>query len=102
MSFFKYRKIPATIATAFILISSTIFTPTGFAQVSSAKPEECGWVCTNLKQTWNYMFHPERVNQCRPRGLEIDKKLEELTRQAFTRDDPSIPHYCGDPFSSAE
>ncbi len=102
MNPYRNRTSPAIMAAACILLFSITFTMTGFAQVLSPASDECDWPCKNLKQLWNYLFHPERVNQCQPRGLEIDKNLEELTMRAFTRDDPSIPHYCGDPFSTKE
>jgi hypothetical protein len=94
------------IAAAMLLAVSTILLPsvlvhTGFAQVSSAASDDYGWVCKNLEQDWNYLFHPDRVNQCHPRGLESDNRLKELSKKAFTRDDPLVPRYCGSPFSSS-
>jgi hypothetical protein len=68
------------------------------AQVLPAKVDECRLVCKNLKQDWNYLFHPEMVNQCEPRRLKTDESLEELSKRAFTRDDPFIRRYCGSPF----
>lgn len=93
------------IASAILLVLSTMLFPTvlvhaGFAQVSSAASDNSEWACKNLKQDWNYLFHPDRVNQCQPRGLESDKRLKELSKEAFTQDDPLIPRYCGSPFSS--
>jgi hypothetical protein len=44
------------------------------ATSSAPSTEKCDWVCRNLKEDWNYMFHPDRVNQCRPRELEDSKK----------------------------
>jgi len=93
------------IASAMLLVVSTMLFPAGFvhagfAQVSSAASDDCGWACKDLKQDWNYLFHPDRVNQCQPRGLESDKRLKELSKEAFTQDDPLIPRYCGSPFSS--
>ena len=41
------------------------------ASASPASEEECGVVCRNLKQDWNYLFHPERINQCKPREIEV-------------------------------
>ncbi len=93
------------IASAMLLAVATMLLPTvfvhaGFAQASSAASDDSGWVCKNLKVDWNYLFHPERVNQCQPRGLETDNRLEKLSKEAFMRDDPLIPRYCGSPFSS--
>ncbi len=93
-------------AVAMLVVMSTMLLPTGIVhagidQVSSAASDGYGWVCKNLKDDWNYLFHPDRVNQCHPRGLESDKRLIELSKKAFTRDDPLIPKYCGSPFSSA-
>ena len=39
------------------------------AAASPPSEEKCDWACKNLKQDWNYMFHPERVNQCKPREI---------------------------------
>jgi hypothetical protein len=94
------------IAAAMLLVASTTLLPTvlvhaGFAQVSSPASDDYGWPCKDLKQDWNYLFHPDRVNQCHPRGLETDNRLKELSKKAFTRDDPLIPRYCGSPFSSS-
>ncbi len=93
------------IVSALLLFAATalfhaVFVHTGFAQVSTAASDNCGWPCQNLKQDWNYLFHPSRVNQCQPRGLESDNRLEELSKEAFTRDDPLIPRYCGSPFGA--
>lgn len=102
----KMNSLRTAIAAAMLLLVSTMLLPIGFVhagsdQVSSAASDDYGWVCKNLKDDWNYLFHPDRVNQCRPRGLESDERLKELSKKAFTRDDPLIPRYCGSPFSSA-
>jgi hypothetical protein len=101
------NSLKTAIAAAMLLAMSTMLLPpvfvhAGFAQVSSAAPDDYGWFCKNLQEDWNYLFHPNRVNQCHPRGLESDNRLEELSKKAFTRDDPLIPRYCGSPFSSAD
>jgi hypothetical protein len=62
--------------------------------------DDCGWVCKNLKQDWNYLAHPSLINQCTPRRLEIDYRLVEESRKAFTRDNPFLRRYCGSPFST--
>jgi len=89
----------ATLLIAFMMLFPTVFVHTGFAQVSSVASDNCGWPCKDLKQDWNYLVHPDRVNQCKPRRLDIDKRLMEQSIKAFTRDDPLIPRYCGSPFS---
>jgi hypothetical protein len=43
------------------------------ATASPPSEEKCDWYCKNLKQDWNYIFHPERVNKCKPRQLENDE-----------------------------
>ncbi len=100
------NSLKTAIAAAMLLGMSTLLLPpvfvhAGFDQVSSAASDDHGWVCKNVQEDWNYLFHPDRVNQCRPRGLESDNRLEELSKKAFTRDDPLIPRYCGSPFSFA-
>ncbi len=90
----------ATLLIAFMMLFPTVFVHTGFAQVSSAASDNCGWPCKDLKQDWNYLFHPDRVNQCRPRRLESDGWLIEQSKKAFTQNDPLVPRYCGSPFSS--
>ena len=102
----KMNSLRTAIASAMLLVASTMLLPAvlvhaGFAQVSSAASDDCGWPCKDLKQDWNYLIHPDRVNQCQPRGLESDNRLKELSKKAFTRDDPLIPRYCGSPFSSS-
>jgi len=32
--------------------------------------EKCNWPCKDLKTDWNYLFHPERINQCKPRDIK--------------------------------
>jgi|GEM_PF-834039 hypothetical protein len=98
------NSLRTAITSAMLLVVSamlfpTVFVHTGFAQVSSPALDNAGWVCKNLEEDWNYLFHPDRVNQCRPREFESDNRLEELSKKAFTRDDPLIPRYCGSPFS---
>jgi len=98
------NSLRTAIASAMLLVVSavlfpTVFVHTGFAEVSSPESDNYGWVCKNLQEDWNYLFHPDRVNQCQPRGLESDNRLEELSKKAFTRDDPLIPRYCGSPFN---
>jgi hypothetical protein len=50
--------------------------PVGYsdcASTATASPpseEKCDWYCKNLKQDWNYLFHPDRINQCKPRELK--------------------------------
>lgn len=39
------------------------------ATASPPSEEKCNWVCSNLKDDWNYIFHPNRINQCKPRQL---------------------------------
>lgn len=39
------------------------------ATASPPSEENCWWVCSNLKQDWNYLFHPDRINQCKPREI---------------------------------
>jgi hypothetical protein len=39
------------------------------ATASPPSEEKCGWYCKNLKLDWNYIFHPDRINQCKPRRL---------------------------------
>ena len=100
------NSLRTAIASAMLLALSTMLFPTlfvhtGFAEAPSAASDNYGWVCKNLQEDWNYLFHPERVNQCEPRGLESDNRLKELSKKAFTRDDPLIPRYCGSPFSSS-
>ena len=90
----------ATLLIAFMMLFPTVFVHTGIAQVSSVASDNCGWPCKDLKQDWNYLVHPDRVNQCKPRRLDIDKRLMEQSIKAFTRDDLLIPRYCGSPFSS--
>ena len=43
------------------------------ATASPAADETCGLICHNLRQGWNYLFHPDRINQCKPRELEGEK-----------------------------
>ena len=43
------------------------------ASASPAADDKCGLICMNLKQDWNYLFHPDRINQCKPRELANDK-----------------------------
>ncbi len=40
------------------------------AAASPPSEAKCDWVCKNLKEDWNYIFHPERVNQCKPREIK--------------------------------
>ncbi len=40
------------------------------ATASPPSEEKCGWVCKNLEEDWNFIFHPERVNQCKPREIK--------------------------------
>ncbi len=93
----------ASVSAMFLVVSTmlfaTVFVHAGFAQISSPASDNGGWVCKNLQEDWNYLFHPDRVNQCQPREFESNKRLEELSRKAFTRDAPLIPRYCGSPFS---
>ena len=53
------------------------------AAASPPSEEKCGWVCENLKEDWNYIFHPDRVNQCRPR--EIEKSKEGAASESITQ-----------------
>ncbi len=99
MNFFRTAIASATLFVAFSMLFHTVFVHTGFAQVSSETSDNCGWPYKDLKQDWNYLFHPDRVNQCQPRRLEIDNRLMEQSIKAFTRDDSLIPRYCGSPFS---
>jgi hypothetical protein len=39
------------------------------ATASPPSEEKCDWPCSNLKQDWNYIFHPDRINQCKPREI---------------------------------
>jgi len=39
------------------------------ATASPAYEEASSWPCKNLEQDWNYLFHPDRINQCKPREL---------------------------------
>ncbi len=43
------------------------------ATASPAAEEKCDWACRNLRQDWDNLFHPERINQCKPRGLETQE-----------------------------
>ncbi len=51
------------------------YTDCGSTATASQPPEEnCDWFCKNLKQDWNYIFHPDRINQCKPRNISsLDK-----------------------------
>jgi hypothetical protein len=40
------------------------------ATASPPSEEKCDWTCKNLKEDWDYIFHPERVNQCKPREIK--------------------------------
>ena len=57
------------------LLAILVLSPAGYpdcastATASSPSEEKCDWYCKNLKQDWNYLFHPERINQCKPREL---------------------------------
>jgi hypothetical protein len=40
------------------------------ATASPATEKTWDWPRKSLKQDWNYLFHPERINQCKPRELK--------------------------------
>jgi len=48
------------------------YTDCASTATASQPAEECGWVCKNLKADWNYLFHPDRINQCKPRRIGPD------------------------------
>ncbi len=65
----------------FALIALPAAAYTDCASTAAAPPasdEKCEWVCKNLKEDWNYVIHPGRVNQCEPRELP-----EVVTRQPY-------------------
>jgi hypothetical protein len=43
------------------------------ATASPPSEEKCDWYCMNLELDWNYIFHPDRINQCKPRRLTDDE-----------------------------
>ncbi len=101
----KMNAVKTEVILAFLFLLITIaFTSAGsypaFAKDTSKISDSCGWQCKNLKADWDYLYHPDRINQCQPRPLQPDEKMLQLTREAFTSDNPVIPHYCGSPFSS--
>jgi len=40
------------------------------ATASPPSEEKSSWASRNLSQDWDYVFHPERVNQCKPREIK--------------------------------
>ena len=46
------------------------YTDCGSTATASQPAEEHGWVYKNLKADWNYLFHPDRINQCEPRRIK--------------------------------
>lgn len=52
------------------------------ATASQAWDEKCDWYCKNLKQDWNYLIHPGRINQCKPREIKDYQKEDEPGAQS--------------------
>ncbi|HYA42728.1 MAG TPA: hypothetical protein VEF34_15600 [Syntrophobacteraceae bacterium] len=58
------------------LLATLALLPVGYsdcgstATASPASEEARSWARENLRQDWNYMFHPDRVNQCKPRQIK--------------------------------
>jgi len=50
------------------------YTDCGSTATASQPAEQCDWVCKNLRADWNYIFHPDRINQCKPRELKDYEK----------------------------
>jgi hypothetical protein len=45
------------------------------ATASPASEDDRSWVCKNLELDWNYVFHPDRINQCKPREIKDRGKM---------------------------
>ncbi len=58
------------------LLMMIVFLPVRYSDCNStatASPpseEKCDWACKNLRADWNYLVHPDRINQCKPRELK--------------------------------
>jgi len=48
------------------------------ATASPASEDGSSWARKNLRQDWNYVFHPDRVNQCKPRQITGYGKADTL------------------------
>ena len=55
---------------AMLVLLPVRYTDCGSTATASQPAEECDWVCKNLKADWNYIFHPDRINQCKPREIK--------------------------------
>lgn len=63
------------------IILSGLIAAVGNAYAAPARPnasvlsEKCGWECKNLKEDWNYLFHPDRINQVKPPQLKEPRDI---------------------------
>jgi hypothetical protein len=65
------RDIILTGLFAMLVFFPVRYTDCGSTATGSQPSEEnCDWYCKNLKQDWNYIFHPDRINQCKPREIK--------------------------------
>jgi hypothetical protein len=65
----KRRIILAGLLATLVLVPVRYSDCGSTATASPASAEGGSWAWKNLKQDWNYIFHPERINQCKPRQI---------------------------------
>ncbi len=65
------NKLASIILLAAIAILPVRYADCGSTATAASPTEKPGdWQHKNLEQDWDYLFHPERINQCKPRALE--------------------------------